>query len=397
MTKVGPPTFTAAHCTPTAAVKLFRSLSRMGRRKLLFVLLLMLTLYVDSKASLIQLEKTTGRESNVTPICSNSTMSIITLIICKVRMEMSPGEECLLVYRHGGDFEHKCNPRVRLKKENEAIFLDLTSLTPVDSGIYTCECSRPTRTQTLQLNITVKATSEKSCGRKLNETDAEETLAKTIGREPDVTPLCSNDTEYFISLIICKSSTKRRRGNESCLSYRHEIGFENKCESGVKLLTENQTVFLQLSSLTPEDEGSYACDCSCGDGTYTTHLNVTVEEPSNDNLLQSFHWVFIAMTTALPAFIIITGIMVGCTLRKKSCRNNTRSEASGLSVQEAPCSLDRGEPDNLYESLQQPLSDLYQTISSVHHPHDAKSDNTATAHQEIDDTEIEQWEDYENL
>nr|XP_020482395.1 uncharacterized protein LOC109976747 [Labrus bergylta] len=241
-----------------------------------------------------------------------------------------------------------------------------------------------------------EAGSEKSCGRKLNETDAEETLVKTIGTEPEVTALCSNDTENFITLIICQISTKRRWRNESCLFYRHEQGFENKCESGVKLLTETQTVFLQLSSLTPEDEGSYTCECSCGDGTYTTYLNVTVEEPSNVSLLQSFRWVFIVMTTALPAFIIITGIVVGCTLRK-SCRNNTRSEASGLPVQEAPCSLDRGEPDNLYESLQQPLSDVYQTISSVHHPHDAKSDNAATAHQEIDDTEIEQREDYENL
>ncbi|XP_065808075.1 uncharacterized protein [Labrus bergylta] len=368
----------------------------MGRRKLLFVLLLMLTLYADSKASLIDLEKTTGREPNVTPICSSSNMSIITLIVCKVRMEMSPGEECQLLFRLGHDFEHKCNPRVRLKKENETMFLDLTSLTPMDSGNYTCECSRPTETKTLHLNITVKAGSEKICGRKHNETDAEETLEKTIGTEPDFTALCSNDTENFITLIICKIRTKRRRGNESCLFYRHEQGFKNKCDSGVKLLTENQTVFLQLSSLTQEDEGNYTCECSCGDGTFFTHLNVTVEEPSNVSLLQSFRWVFIIMTTALPAFIIITGIVVGCTLRK-SCSNNTRSETSGLPVQEAPCSLDRGEPDNLYESLQQPLSDVYQTISSVHHPHDAKSDNAATAHQEIDDTEIEQLEDYENL
>nr|XP_020512051.1 uncharacterized protein LOC110001002 [Labrus bergylta] len=128
----------------------------MGRQKLLFVLLLMLTLYVDSKASLIHLEKTTGREPNVTPICSSSNMSIISLIICKVRMEMSPGEECQLLYRLGHDFEHKCNPRVRLKKENETMFLDLTSLTPMDSGIYTCECSLPGATKIIHLNITVK-------------------------------------------------------------------------------------------------------------------------------------------------------------------------------------------------------------------------------------------------
>ncbi|XP_065808313.1 uncharacterized protein [Labrus bergylta] len=179
------------------------------------------------------------------------------------------------------------------------------------------------------------AASEKICGRKHNETDAEETLEKTIGTEPDVTALCSNDTEYFISLIICKIRTKRRGRNESCLSYRHEIGFENKCESGVKLLTETQTVFLQLSSLTPEDEGSYTCECSCGDGTFFTHLNVTVEgrlRGQNKDLPVGGSDVrFFLM--GVTAVVIITAVIIGFIYRHMR-RRKLRQPLNSLQIME---------------------------------------------------------------
>nr|XP_040041080.1 uncharacterized protein LOC120824356 isoform X2 [Gasterosteus aculeatus aculeatus] len=98
--------------------------------------------------------KTIGRGPDVTPICSNTT-EIITLILCKIRTNRT-GAECRLLYRYGGDFENECDSRFTLKMENQTVFLHLTGLTPVDSGNYTCECSRGGETHFLHLNITVE-------------------------------------------------------------------------------------------------------------------------------------------------------------------------------------------------------------------------------------------------
>ncbi len=40
--------------------------------------------------------------------------------------------------------------------KNQTVFLHLTNLTAVDSGIYTCECSKPSGTYILNLNVTVE-------------------------------------------------------------------------------------------------------------------------------------------------------------------------------------------------------------------------------------------------
>uniref|UniRef100_A0AAQ4QWA1 Ig-like domain-containing protein n=1 Tax=Gasterosteus aculeatus aculeatus TaxID=481459 RepID=A0AAQ4QWA1_GASAC len=106
--------------------------------------------------------KTIGRGPDVTPICSNATENI-TLIVCKIRTNRT-GAECRLLYRHGGDFEHECDSRFTLKMENQTVFLHLTGLTPVDSGNYTCECSRGGETQTIHLNITVEGEEERESG-----------------------------------------------------------------------------------------------------------------------------------------------------------------------------------------------------------------------------------------
>ena len=100
--------------------------------------------------------KTIGREPDVTPICTNTTLSPITLLVCKIRTEMSGGEECRLLYRYGQDFENQCDSRFTLMMVNQTVFLHLTSLTPVDSGNHTCECTHPEGTYILHLNITVE-------------------------------------------------------------------------------------------------------------------------------------------------------------------------------------------------------------------------------------------------
>ncbi len=99
--------------------------------------------------------KTIGREPDVTPICASATLRIITLIVCKIRTKRSNGE-CRLLYQYRQDFEHECDSRFTLMTKNQTVFLHLTSLTPVDSGNYTCECSHIRGTDILHLNITVK-------------------------------------------------------------------------------------------------------------------------------------------------------------------------------------------------------------------------------------------------
>ena len=102
------------------------------------------------------LEKTIGREPDVTQICPNQTLSTILFVDCTIRREKS-GEDCRLFYLHGGSFERGCNSsRFTLMQENQAVFLHLTSLTPVDSGIYSCVCSHNEGTDVLHLNITVE-------------------------------------------------------------------------------------------------------------------------------------------------------------------------------------------------------------------------------------------------
>ncbi|XP_074482946.1 uncharacterized protein LOC141762785 isoform X2 [Sebastes fasciatus] len=81
------------------------------------------------------------------------------VIVCKIRTVRS-GEEYRLQYQYGRDFVPECDSRFTLKMENQTVFLHLTSLTPVDSGTYNCECSHRDGTDTLHLNITVKDVSE---------------------------------------------------------------------------------------------------------------------------------------------------------------------------------------------------------------------------------------------
>ncbi|XP_078100171.1 uncharacterized protein LOC144513004 [Sander vitreus] len=135
----------------------------MGIWKMWFVLLLKLTLYVfDTKETGQQLQKTIGSKPDVTPICINTTLSPITLLVCEIRTETSGGDECRLLYRNGQDFENKCDSRFTLMTENQTVFLHLTGLTPVDSGNHICECSHADGTFILHLNITVEADEDAS-------------------------------------------------------------------------------------------------------------------------------------------------------------------------------------------------------------------------------------------
>ncbi|XP_041822279.1 uncharacterized protein LOC121627436 isoform X1 [Chelmon rostratus] len=190
----------------------------------------------------------------------------------------------------------------------------------------------------------------------------QETLVKKAGSKSAVTPLCTNSIDTIITLIVCKVSKERSR--EECrLMYRHGDDFKNECESRFTLTKVNQTVFLQLSSLTPEDSGNYTCECSHPDGTDILSLSITVEDDVSRAMLHHNN----KMTTfliAVPTTIIIIGVIVGLIYRTKSNGGCSRSATSGLSVCEAPGSLDQDDPDDPYTSLQHPESDLYQTVTN---------------------------------
>ncbi|XP_076580057.1 uncharacterized protein LOC143316171 [Chaetodon auriga] len=184
-------------------------------------------------------------------------------------------------------------------------------------------------------------------------------LVKTIGSKPDVTPLCTNDTLNVIVFIVCKISSERISGEECRLKYRHGGGFTHECDCRFTLMTDNHTVFLHLSRLTPEDSGNYTCRCSRLDGTYVVHLNITVEEDEDvsSSTRTLSPWV------GVSAAVIIAALIVGFTYRIKRNGDCSMAATSGLSVCEAPGSLDPDDPDDPYTSLQHPESELYQTIS----------------------------------
>ncbi|XP_042369250.1 uncharacterized protein LOC121962966 [Plectropomus leopardus] len=123
----------------------------MAKWKFYFVLILPLTAWVDSKETVV---KTISRESDFTPICTNS--STIILLVCKIKTKMSRGEECRLMYHHAEDFVNECDSRFTLLAENQTVLLHLANLTPADSGNYTCECSYVGGVDFLHLDIHVK-------------------------------------------------------------------------------------------------------------------------------------------------------------------------------------------------------------------------------------------------
>ncbi|CAJ1087575.1 uncharacterized protein LOC109976747 [Xyrichtys novacula] len=229
-------------------------------------------------------------------------------------------------------------------------------------------------------------------------------LEKTVGREPNAVPVCRNSTENIILLVICKISM--RSGNDCQLFYQHKQDFENKCDSKVRLMKEIQTIFLDLTNLTPTDGGNYTCECSHQDGMKVLHLNITVREtsPEANTNLSFFPWSFIFILIAVSVFVLLTGAVVVYILCKKCCRDDTGSEEPRTSASGSSNSSNQDFSEDHYESLQEPADDVYQTISLEPLQHDAKKDNnkkTAPAHlddPDMDDEETEEGQDiYENI
>ncbi|KAM9333165.1 uncharacterized protein KZ484_018223 [Pholidichthys leucotaenia] len=183
-----------------------------------------------------------------------------------------------------------------------------------------------------------------------------ETLVKTIGKEADVTPLCTSGTDRAIVLIVCKISTKRSRGEQCRLVYRYEHGFDHQCDSRFRLMIENQTLFLHLINLTPEDSGSYTCECSQNHATHILHLNITVEvsHEDEDTTTQA---IVLWCGIGVSALIVLTGVIVGILCRKKYPRRRQDSIITYLNTE----LYTRVEDIEPYSVFMQNQSGLYLT------------------------------------
>ncbi|MEQ2206423.1 hypothetical protein XENOCAPTIV_029155 [Xenoophorus captivus] len=161
--------------------------------------------------------------------------------------------------------------------------------------------------------------------------DAEVTLVKTIWKEPDFTPICTNETSNIIILIVCKIRTERSSGEECSLLYRDGGDFVHECDSRFTLKTRNHTVFLHLTSLTPADSGNYTCECSNLNGTHILHLNVTVRDAfPNDNPADEVRSDSAGVTlpsalTAAVLFIILLTVILGFVHRRRHHRQQPES------------------------------------------------------------------------
>ncbi|XP_075996760.1 uncharacterized protein LOC142989319 isoform X2 [Genypterus blacodes] len=186
----------------------------------------------------------------------------------------------------------------------------------------------------------------------------EVSLVKTVGTEPDVTPLCTMDT---IRVVECKIETERSGGAVCHLSYGHPAEFVQGCDSRFTLKTENKTMVLSLRNLTHEDRGNITCQCSHKLGSDVVRLTLTVkdvEEASSSS-------PGVVATVIIVIAFIATAAVLGFLLRKKFHRILTFPHIWRQNTNSGASDLERSEHDDVYTSLQRPDSELYQTIASV--------------------------------
>lgn len=90
------------------------------------------------------------------PVCRNESNALMHSV-CKIRTVGTLGEECRVGFRDGQLSEQQCEPSFTLITKNQTLFLHLTSLTPLDSGNYTCVCVHAEEMNCiLLLNLTVE-------------------------------------------------------------------------------------------------------------------------------------------------------------------------------------------------------------------------------------------------
>ncbi|XP_038154815.1 uncharacterized protein LOC119792303 isoform X2 [Cyprinodon tularosa] len=223
--------------------------------------------------------------------------------------------------------------------------------------------------------------------------DSKVTLLKTVRKEPDSTPIYTNESSNIIIIIACQIRTERNKGEECRLLYRDGGDFVHQCDSRFTLKTLNHTVFLHLTSLTAADSGNYTCECAKLDGIFILHLNIIVKDNGEDENERCFSEVTLpsALTAAALLFTIVL-IIVGFVHRRHLPCTRLKSEASASSVQGSVAPKGEENSNELYRSLQQPTADLYQTVSSGHHQQETERTSAGSRV-----TVNRNYEIYENL
>ncbi|XP_028256170.1 uncharacterized protein LOC114432377 [Parambassis ranga] len=153
-----------------------------------------------------------------------------------------------------------------------------------------------------------------------------EVLFKSISKDPDITPLCDNKTN--IPFVVCKIRTERSSREECRLQFKLNHGFNSStgCDSRFTLMN-NQTVFLHLINLTPEDSGNYTCVCSYQGGIHTLYLSITVEGGEEDAIDSAATSSFNAVS-AVMTFIGTAAVVLHCIYRKMIQRKQPETKSS---------------------------------------------------------------------
>ncbi|XP_060923349.1 uncharacterized protein LOC132996995 [Limanda limanda] len=267
--------------------------------------------------------------------------------------------------------------------ENQTLFLHLSSLTPEDEVNVTCRCTSLDGTFLLRLNVTVEEEAITSisseelipyvvigvilfmvpsgailgliCRNTCNGRQQEATTGrpdvepgdiepystftqressssvplqhvKTTGKEPYVAPVCGSTTKASIAFVQCTIITKRNSGSQCQLVYLQGKDFNTSCDSRFRLMTQNPTVVLHLSSLTPEDEVNVTCQCTSLDGKFLLRLNVTVEEEAITSI--SSEELIPNVVIGVILIMVTSGAILGLICRN-TCNGRQQEATSG--------------------------------------------------------------------
>ncbi|XP_069376746.1 uncharacterized protein [Paralichthys olivaceus] len=175
---------------------------------------------------------------------------------------------------------------------------------------------------------------------------------KTSGKEPYFASVCRNKTEGIIIFLACTIMTERHRGSQCKLVYQHGKDLENSCDSSFRLMTENQTMFLHLSNLTPEDGVNFTCHCSRPDGTFRVNISVTVEEDEIASSSSEARFPYVVIGVII--FFVISGVILGLLCRK-TC-NGRQQEATTRHPDVEPGDI---EPHSIFMQRQ---NELYSVV-----------------------------------
>ncbi|XP_047432058.1 uncharacterized protein LOC125000574 [Mugil cephalus] len=188
----------------------------------------------------------------------------------------------------------------------------------------------------------------------------QEYLEKTIDKEPDVTPLCTNTTENVITFIVCKIRTEMHQDKDCHLLYDHGQGFQHECGSSFLLKKMNHTISLHLTDLKLVDSGNYTCRCSFRGGTYTLHLNITVKD--DESVRNSTEPIIICASTATVIFVAF--VILGCKYRRLRRRTQLEAMSRGAYTDIEPYSTFRRTESGLYSTvnLQDPQTKQANTL-----------------------------------